>query len=187
MASPARRPIRHSARGGQCGPRIPPGTPPPSTMTPAMSQALPVPVSHRHSAAGASRGRLLVVLLLIGAFLLVEVIGSILTNSLALLADAGHMLTDAVGVGLALLAIWFARSPGHDRQVVRLLPAGDPGRCRQRRPAVRHGGLHPVRGSAAASDARGGFDAARCWSSRRSACWSTWCRSASCMPARRRA
>jgi len=72
-----------------------------------MSEALPVPASHRHSAAGASRGRLLAVLVLISAFLLIEVIGSVLTNSLALLADAGHMLTDAVGVGLALLAIWF--------------------------------------------------------------------------------
>jgi cobalt-zinc-cadmium efflux system protein len=39
------------------------------------------------------------------------VAGSILTNSLALLADAGHMLTDAVGVGLALLAVWFGARP----------------------------------------------------------------------------
>ena len=43
------------------------------------------------------------------AFLVVEVIGGLLTNSLALLADAGHMFTDAAGIGLALLAIWFAR------------------------------------------------------------------------------
>ena len=45
------------------------------------------------------------------AFLVVEVIGGLLTNSLALLADAGHMFTDAAGIGLALLAIWFARRP----------------------------------------------------------------------------
>ena len=76
-----------------------------------MSEALPVPSGHRHTAASASRGRLLAVLLLIGAFLIVEVVGSVLTNSLALLADAGHMLTDAVGVGLALLAIWFGARP----------------------------------------------------------------------------
>ena len=76
-----------------------------------MSEALPVPSGHQHTAASASRGRLLAVLLLIGAFLLVEVVGSVLTNSLALLADAGHMLTDAVGVGLALLAIWFGARP----------------------------------------------------------------------------
>jgi cobalt-zinc-cadmium efflux system protein len=80
-------------------------------MMAAMSEALPIPSGHRHTAASASRGRLLAVLLLIGAFLLVEVAGSILTNSLALLADAGHMLTDAVGVGLALLAVWFGARP----------------------------------------------------------------------------
>ena len=63
-------------------------------------------------------------LLLIGAFLLVEVVGSVLTNSLALLAD-GHMLTDAVGVGLAPGHL-VRRSPGDGGEVIRLLPAGDP-------------------------------------------------------------
>ncbi len=38
-------------------------------------------------------------------------IGGLWTGSLALLADAGHMLTDVAGVGLALLAIWFAQKP----------------------------------------------------------------------------
>jgi len=78
-----------------------------------MAEALPVPSAHgaHHSAAGASRSRLLIVLGLVVGYLLVEVVGSLLTNSLALLADAGHMLTDAVGVGLALLAIQFATRP----------------------------------------------------------------------------
>ena len=76
-----------------------------------MAEALPVPSAHRHSAAGASRNRLLIVLALVLGYLVVEVVGSLLTNSLALLADAGHMLTDAVGVGLALLAIHFAARP----------------------------------------------------------------------------
>lgn len=40
-----------------------------------------------------------------------EVVGGLLTNSLALLADAGHMLTDVGGLGLALLAIKFAERP----------------------------------------------------------------------------
>lgn len=75
------------------------------------TEALPVPSSHHHSAAGASRRRLLIVLALVVGFLAVEVLGSLLTNSLALLADAGHMFTDAVGVGLALLAIHFAARP----------------------------------------------------------------------------
>ena len=75
------------------------------------TEALPVASGHSHSAAGASRKRLLIVLGLVVAYLLVEVAGSVVTNSLALLADAGHMLTDAVGVGLALLAIHFAAMP----------------------------------------------------------------------------
>ena len=43
--------------------------------------------------------------------MIVEVVGGFWTGSLALLADAGHMLTDVAGVGLALLAIWFAEKP----------------------------------------------------------------------------
>jgi len=66
----------------------------------------------RGSAAATHRRRLVAVLFLSLAILCVEVIGGIAANSLALLADAGHMLTDVVGVGMALLAIWFAaRSP----------------------------------------------------------------------------
>jgi cobalt-zinc-cadmium efflux system protein len=79
-----------------------------------MTNPLPAPSahgSHRHSAAGASRGRLLIVLALVLGYLVVEVAGSVLTNSLALLADAGHMLTDAAGVAMALLAIYFAARP----------------------------------------------------------------------------
>lgn len=45
------------------------------------------------------------------AILVVEVVGGLISGSLALLADAGHMLTDAVGVGLALLAASFAAKP----------------------------------------------------------------------------
>ncbi len=67
--------------------------------------------SQAPSAAGASSTRLLLVLGLVVAYMLVEVVGGLLTNSLALLADAGHMLTDAGGIGLALLAIWFAERP----------------------------------------------------------------------------
>ena len=45
------------------------------------------------------------------AYFLVEVAGGLLTGSLALLADAAHMLTDAGGLALALFAIWFAQRP----------------------------------------------------------------------------
>lgn len=40
-----------------------------------------------------------------------EVVGGLLTNSLALLADAGHMLSDAASLGLSLFAMWIARRP----------------------------------------------------------------------------
>jgi cobalt-zinc-cadmium efflux system protein len=45
------------------------------------------------------------------AFLAVEVAGGLLSGSLALLADAGHMLADASGIGLALFAAWLAERP----------------------------------------------------------------------------
>ena len=63
-----------------------------------------------HSRA-AGHKRLLVALGIIGAFFVVEVVGGYITDSLALLADAGHLLTDVGSIGLALLAIWFASRP----------------------------------------------------------------------------
>ncbi len=50
-------------------------------------------------------------LVLTGGFLVVEVIAGLWTGSLALLADAGHMLTDVGGLAMALFAIWFAAKP----------------------------------------------------------------------------
>jgi cobalt-zinc-cadmium efflux system protein len=44
-------------------------------------------------------------------YFLVEVVGGLLTNSLALLADAAHMLTDVGGLGLALFAAWMSTKP----------------------------------------------------------------------------
>lgn len=66
---------------------------------------------HRPTAAARSRGRLVLTLALTVGFLVVEVAGGLLTGSLALLADAGHMATDAGGLGLALFAIWVAGRP----------------------------------------------------------------------------
>lgn len=63
------------------------------------------------SAAGANRGRLAVVFSITLAVFVVELVGGFLANSLALLADAGHMFTDVAGIGLALTAIWFAGRP----------------------------------------------------------------------------
>jgi cobalt-zinc-cadmium efflux system protein len=68
------------------------------------------------SAAAANRNRLVAVLALSLVMLVVEAAGGLASNSLALLADAGHMLTDVSGIGLALLAIWFAgRAPTNGR------------------------------------------------------------------------
>jgi cobalt-zinc-cadmium efflux system protein len=66
---------------------------------------------HPASAAAAHRGRLAVVFAITAATLAVEVVGAAVSGSLALLADAGHLLTDAAGIGMALLATWFAARP----------------------------------------------------------------------------
>ncbi|MGH7311694.1 MAG: cation diffusion facilitator family transporter [Candidatus Rokuibacteriota bacterium] len=66
---------------------------------------------HRETAAGRSRRRLVTVLVLTGSFVFVEIAGAIWTGSLALAADAGHMLTDLGGLALALFAVWIAARP----------------------------------------------------------------------------
>jgi cobalt-zinc-cadmium efflux system protein len=63
------------------------------------------------TATGSHRRRLLAVLAITVSVMVVEVVGGLVSGSLALLADAGHMLTDAAGVGLALLAAAFAAPP----------------------------------------------------------------------------
>jgi cobalt-zinc-cadmium efflux system protein len=71
---------------------------------------------HAGSAAAEHKGRLMLVLGLTVAILAAEVAGALASGSLTLLADAGHMLTDAAGIGLALLAIGFGqRSPSQAR------------------------------------------------------------------------
>lgn len=67
--------------------------------------------AHRPTAAFRSRRRLLATLLLTGSFMIVELAGALWTGSLALAADAGHMLADVGGLGLALFAIWAAARP----------------------------------------------------------------------------
>src|SRR5512147_199065 len=62
------------------------------------------------------RGRgLKIALILTSIYLVVEYIGGILTGSLALQADAGHMLSDVASLGLALLAFRFAQRPATPR------------------------------------------------------------------------
>jgi cobalt-zinc-cadmium efflux system protein len=65
---------------------------------------------HSHGP-GSNRRRLLLVLGLTFTYMLAEAVGGYLTNSLALLSDAGHMLTDVASLILAVLALWFAVRP----------------------------------------------------------------------------
>lgn len=69
--------------------------------------------AHDHSGSAGARNktRLAITLGLVSVYMVAEVIGGLLTNSLALLADAGHMLSDAVALALSLFAIWIARKP----------------------------------------------------------------------------
>ena len=59
--------------------------------------------------------RLRLALAITSTFLLAEVAGGVLSNSLALLADAGHMLTDVAALVLSLFVAWFSRQP-HDQR-----------------------------------------------------------------------
>ena len=63
------------------------------------------------STAGRNKRQLTIVFAFTTLYLVIEVIGGLLTGSLALLADAAHMLTDVGGLGLALFAIRFAERP----------------------------------------------------------------------------
>jgi cobalt-zinc-cadmium efflux system protein len=65
---------------------------------------------HRHDRE-AGRKRLLFVLGITAGFMVIEFVGGVLANSLALMADAGHMLSDVGALGLAVFALSLARRP----------------------------------------------------------------------------
>lgn len=70
--------------------------------------------THSHSHAHThevSKQRLTLVLSLTAIFMVVELIGGLISNSLALIADAAHMLTDVGALGLSLFVLWFSRRP----------------------------------------------------------------------------
>lgn len=68
---------------------------------------------HPHQA---NRKTLIICLSIISAYMVVEVIGGFLINSLALLADAGHMLSDAVSLFIALMAFTFSNKSADYRK-----------------------------------------------------------------------
>jgi cobalt-zinc-cadmium efflux system protein len=72
--------------------------------------------SHTHSncnnsESSSSQQKMLIVLLITSVVMIVEVIGGLLANSLALLSDAGHMLTDILALLLSIVAMKFAQKP----------------------------------------------------------------------------
>ncbi len=71
--------------------------------------------AHDHTA-GANARQLTIALALTGTFLIVEVIGGLVSNSLALLSDAAHMFTDAAALAIALLAIKIGQRPADEKR-----------------------------------------------------------------------
>ena len=72
--------------------------------------------SHDHSHHGANRARLGIAIGIVATVLVLEVVGAWLSGSLALLADAGHMFSDLIGLIIALIAVIVAARPATDRQ-----------------------------------------------------------------------
>ncbi|MFP4601172.1 MAG: cation diffusion facilitator family transporter [Persicimonas sp.] len=66
---------------------------------------------HGHSHRARDRKRLMWTLILVVGYMGAEVVGGLLSNSLALLADAGHMFSDAASLALSLFAMWIAARP----------------------------------------------------------------------------
>ncbi len=69
------------------------------------------PDAHSHRRPSDSSRRLSLVLALTTSYMIAETVGGWWTGSLALLADAGHMLTDVAALALALVALWFGSRP----------------------------------------------------------------------------
>src|SRR5579872_522284 len=69
---------------------------------------------HDHDGGAGSRG-LKGALILTALFLVAEVVGGLISNSLTLLADAGHMFTDVGALSFSLFVVWLARQPATSR------------------------------------------------------------------------
>ena len=106
---------------------------------------------HSHGSADARVSRMVIAAAILSGFFVVELTTALLINSIALLADAGHMLTDLVAMFMGLTAVLLAR---HGERVagphLRLAPRRGIHRGGQRGAAVGRRGLHPLRGVRAA-------------------------------------
>jgi cobalt-zinc-cadmium efflux system protein len=72
-------------------------------------------MAHDHSHRTANRTRLLIVIPIVSVVLVVQLVGGLLTGSLALLADSGHLFSDLSGLVIAVIAIGIASRPATDR------------------------------------------------------------------------
>ena len=72
--------------------------------------------SHAPAVGPGTRGRLVIALGIASVILVVEVVGAVVSGSLALLADAGHMLTDVAGLAMAVVAATLAGRPATSRR-----------------------------------------------------------------------
>ena len=73
-------------------------------------------MAHTHKSASDNLRRVWLALVLTGSFMLVEVVGGLLSGSLALLADAGHMLTDTMALALTAAAFHVSAKPADARR-----------------------------------------------------------------------
>lgn len=78
-------------------------------------------MAHNHSLGSGNRTRLLAAFLITFIYMVAEIVGGVISGSLALLADAGHMLTDTAALLVALLAVQFAQRKPSARHTFGLL------------------------------------------------------------------
>lgn len=78
---------------------------------------------HGLTASGRHKGKLQVVVAITASILLIQVVGALLSGSIALIADAGHMFTDVGGITLALVAINLAARPATSKRTFGLVRA----------------------------------------------------------------
>ncbi|WP_240941816.1 cation diffusion facilitator family transporter [Paenibacillus sp. HB172176] len=68
-------------------------------------------LGHAHTHASSNKSGMFIALLITTVIMLLEFVGGLVTNSLALLSDSGHMLSDTAALALSLAAMWFAARP----------------------------------------------------------------------------
>ncbi|MCZ7678779.1 MAG: cation transporter [Sandaracinaceae bacterium] len=118
---------------------------------------------HGHASKIATpRGALTVALALTVSFMIVEVVVGFWSGSLALLADAGHMLNDAAALALSLVVTWIAARPRTANHHLRLPPRRGDGRDGQRGRPRRGGRAHRLGRRSSASRPRSRSAASGC-------------------------